>query len=272
MNLIFSPNNDYGEKVRPRYETDNFPAHTYYLNHHCETWNVSAGEIPMTGLRKIAWKSAIKEYLWIFQDQSNDLDLLKDKYNITWWDNWDIGDRTIGCRYGATIKKYDLMNKLLEGIKNDPLSRRHIIDMYQYADFEETKGLYPCMFLHQFTVRGKYLDLMTIQRSSDFVVAGDINKVQAIALLFMVAKATGYQPGNFTWIVNNLHLYDRHVEQANELIHRFQELVEKKEKLSMPILKLETDKTDFYSFTIDDFVLENYNPIEGKKLYFELGV
>ena len=65
----------------------------------------------------------------IYQDESNDLNLLRDKYGVTWWDEWDIGNRTIGSCYGETVRRHNLVNKLLDGIIKDPYGRRHIINL-----------------------------------------------------------------------------------------------------------------------------------------------
>ena len=162
-NLLNSPSNTKGQNVRPKYK-DGTPSHTQFINNVSDTYDISKGEFPITNYRPLAWKSAINEILWIYQQASNDLNVLEDKYNIHWWNEWDIGNRTIGQRYGATIKKYDLMNKLLKGLKEQPYGRRHIINMYQYADFEETEGLNPCVYETLWNVRGEYLDVMVNQR------------------------------------------------------------------------------------------------------------
>src|SRR3712207_5230021 len=101
--IMNSNNSTEGEKVRPKY-ADGTPSHTLFVNQVFEKYDLSKGQLPIVTLRQTAWKSGIKEILWIYQDQSNDLDLLRDKHGITWWDEWDIGDRTIGQRYGATVK------------------------------------------------------------------------------------------------------------------------------------------------------------------------
>ena len=251
------------QKVRPKYK-DGVDAHTLFTTQVCETYNIGNDEFPITTLRPIPWKSGIKEILWIYQDQSSDLNLLESKYNIKWWEDWNIGDKTIGQRYGATVRKYDLINNLLEGLINEPYGRRHIINLYQYSDFEETKGLYPCAFETLWTVRGKYLDMTLIQRSSDYLVAGHINKIQYAALQMMVAKHCGYKVGKFTHFVQNLHIYDRHITNAHDLLSRIP-------NDKNPKLILNTDKNDFYSFTINDFEMVDYEPLEPQ-LTFELGI
>ena len=213
----------------------------------------------------MAWKSAIREILWIYQQQTSDLSVLRNKYNIKWWDSWNIGDDTIGVRYGATVAKYDLVNKLLKGLKEQPYTRRHIIDMYQYADFEETDGLYPCAYSTTWNVRGEYLDMILNQRSSDFCVAWGINVFQYFALQLMVAKAVGLKPGMLTHVIGNVHIYDRHIEQAKELVNRLP--LSGKE----PKLVLNTDKTDFYSFKLEDFELIDFEAA-GPQLKFEMAI
>lgn len=252
-----------GHKIRPVYK-DGTPAHTFYINQVVEKYDISKGEFPITTLRPIAWKSSIKEIIWIYNLASNKLSDLE-KLGITWWGDWEVnGTGTIGQRYGATVRKYDLMNKLLTGLKNEPYTRRHIMDLYQYADFEETDGLYPCAFLTVWSVRGEYLDMTLHQRSSDYCVAGHVNKIQYVALLMMVARHVGLKPGVFMHVVENLHIYDRHIDQAKELLARTP-------SDKQPKLILKEGKTNFYDFTIDDFEMIDYEPVKPQ-LKFELGI
>ena len=264
-NVLDSPYNTEGNEVRTVWG-DGTPAHTIYKNNILMTYN--PWEVPLISFRPQAWKSAIKEILWIYQDQSNNLDLLKDKHGITWWDKWEVnGTRTIGHRYGHTVKKYGLIDKLINGIKTSPMSRRHIMDLYQYEEFNETEGLVPCAMETIWTVRDEYLDLLLIQRSSDMCVALSINQFQYYALLVMIAKATGYKVGEFSHMIANLHIYDRHIEGAEEMVSRTPELFE---TVSQKVkLEFNPKSDDFYSFTIDDFKLVNYTPI-NRQIKFEL--
>ena len=271
---------DENGKVRPYYPSDGAEAHTRYLTQVFETYDISKNEFPITSLRPIAIKGGIKEILWIYQDQSNDLDLLKNKYGVTWWDSWDIGDRTIGNTYGAIIKQYDLINRLIKNIKENPFSRYHIINMWQEENFTHRHGLKPCAFQTMWTVRDKYLDCTLIQRSSDYLVAGHINKMQYVALQMMIAKATGYEVGKFCHLVQNLHIYDRHIDNANELVKRYQTLerneiikqsIDPTYKPVQPKLIFSPKSDNFYDFTIDDFKMIDYEPMLPN-LKFELGV
>lgn len=250
---------------RPKYK-DGTSAHSIFITHKYFTYDISKGELPLITLRPIAIKKAIAEILWIYQDQTSDLNILRQKYGILWWNDWESKDRpnTIGQRYGATVKKYDLMNKLLDGIISDPYGRRHIINLWQEEDFKETDGLVPCAFQTIFTVRGEFLDMQLTQRSSDFIVAGNINGMQYVALLMMVARHCKLKPGKFSHNIVNLHLYDRHLKQAEEMLNRTP--IE-----CNPKLILNPDKTDFYSFTVDDFALEGYEA-NKPQLKFELAI
>ncbi len=258
---------------RPRYE-DGTPAHTLSINHVMQTYDLSKGEFPIITLRPIAVKSAIGELLWIYQDQSNSLDVLRDKYNITWWDSWDIGDRTIGACYGETVRRHDLMNALLNDIEKDPDGRRHIISLWQVEDFREPHGLKPCAYQTVWNVRhGRdgvdYLDMCLFQRSSDYATAGCINQVQYAVFLCLVARHFGYTAGRFTWFVDNIQIYDRHVEQVKQMLER--ESVE-----CSPYVWINPEKKSFYDITIDDVKILGYPREEIKQknpqLKFDLGI
>jgi thymidylate synthase len=242
------------ENPRPKY-SDGTPAHSKFITQVFEEYNISKGEFPITTLRNTAIKTGIKEILWIYQKQTSSLEVAREM-GINWWDEWNVGDNSIGQRYGATIKRYDLMNKLLDGLVNDPFGRRHIISMYQYVDLEETNGLFPCAYEILCSIRkvgeDKVLDMTLIQRSNDYLVAGYINKVQYLALQMMITGHCGYKVGKFCHLVQNLHIYDRHFDGVDELLN--------KETLDIqPKLILKENK-NFYEYTIDDF---NITGIEG---------
>ena len=258
---------------RPKY-SDGVPAHTLSVNHGMCTYDLTKGESPLITLRPIAVKSAIGELLWIYQDESNNLDVLKDKYGVTWWDEWDIGNRTIGACYGETVRRHTLVKDLLEGLKNDPDGRRHIINMWQVDDFKEKHGLKPCAYQTVWNVRhGRdgvdYLDMSLFQRSSDFLTAGCINQVQYLVFLYLVARHTGYTPGRFTWFYNNIQIYDRHIEQAHEMLTR--------EPIDCnPTIWLNPEKENFYDFTQDDIKIEGYPrklvKEKNPQMKFDLGI
>ena len=135
---------------RPKY-ADGTPAHTISVNHTFRSYDLSAGDFPICTLRPQAWKTGIREIFTIYQKPTNDIATMHDM-GVTWWDEWDIGDGTIGQRYGATVSRYDLINNLIKDIQNDPYGRRKIVSLWQEQDLHETPGLAPCAFLtiHKF--------------------------------------------------------------------------------------------------------------------------
>lgn len=272
-------NGTWDENPRPKY-ADGTPAHTIFVNHVMRQYRLNKGEFPICTLRPIAWKNAIKEILWIYQDQSNSLEVLENKYDIHWWNEWQSKDlpRTIGVRYGETVHKHNLLNNLLNDIKTNPYGRRHIMSLWQEDDFKESDGLMPCCFETIWNVRGEYLDMVMVQRSGDMLTAsgaGGVNEVQYAALLMMVAKATGYKPGLFTHFIANEQIYDRHVDAAKELISRATDLETDdptyKYKFDQVEMRFNPKSSDFYDFTIDDFELVDYKPIKPQ-IKLELGI
>ncbi len=253
---------DDSQSVRPHW-ADGTPAHTKYILNVQETYDLSR-ELPITSLRPIACKMAFGEILWIYRDASNDLNVLRDKYGVTWWDSWDIGDRTIGSCYGHTVRKYNLFENLIRELKTNPFSRRHIMSLWQNDELQEQHGLDPCCFMTTWSVTGDKgiyrLHLKLEQRSSDYIVAGHINKMQYAALQMLVAREVGMEVGTFTHSVTNLHIYDRHEDAARELIRRFEEELPKIE-LPNPTLKLK-EGTTLQDIMPGDFILEDYKPLE----------
>ena len=134
------------------------------------------------------------------------------------------------CYGGTTAPRHMIYKEVIEPLKKikenkSGDSRRLITCLWQIDDFEKPHGLKPCAFLTIWNVRhdwdGKdYLDMTMVQRSSDFCTAGCINQVQYAALQLMVTKATGFEPGRFTWKPVNVQIYDRHIDQAIELMNR----------------------------------------------------
>ena len=254
------------DNPRPRY-SDGTIAHSKFITGVFEEYDISKEEFPIPTLRNTSIKTGIKEILWIYQQQSASLDIAH-RMGINWWNEWDIGDGSIGQRYGRTIARYQLMDKLLSGLLKDPFSRRHIINMYQYTDLEETSGLYPCAYETIWSVRrgdvGLILDMTLIQRSNDFIVAGYINKIQYTALLMMVAAHCNYAVGKFCHLVQNLHIYDRHFDAVSEILNRNPLDVQ-------PKIVLKENK-NFYDYNIEDFDVLYVEDIPKIKSKLELAV
>jgi thymidylate synthase len=262
------------ENPRPHY-ADGTPAHTISVNHTFRQYDLSKGDFPICTLRPMAWKTGIREIFTIYQKPTNEIAKMEEM-GVNWWGDWDIGDGTIGQRYGATVSRYDLINKLIKDIENDPYGRRKIVSLWQETDLAETAGLAPCAFLTIWNVRGEYLDMMLVQRSGDMLTAsgpGGINEIQYAALLMMIARHTGYKSGVFTHVVANEQIYDRHIDAAEEILKRYEEHYPEGSviKCPSPNLVLNPEKTNFYDFTIEDFEMLCYNPIKPQ-LKLELGI
>ena len=259
----------WSEQARPKYK-DGRTANSKYITGAFMEFDLAKGEFPITTLRPIAIKSAIKEMLWIYQDQSNSLDLLEDKYNVHYWNDWEVGDsRTIGQRYGAVVKKHDITNKILKQLEVNPWNRRNIISLWDYDAFEETDGLLPCAFQTMLDVRrvdGEiYLDATLTQRSNDMLVAHHINAMQYVALQMMIAKHFGWKVGKFFYFINNLHIYDNQFEQAEELLRREPSDCQPHLVLNVP------DGTNFFDIKPEDFELVDYDPVKPQ-LKFDLAI
>ncbi|GFH43164.1 thymidylate synthase [Lactococcus hodotermopsidis] len=262
-------NGVWSENARPSYKNGK-TANSKYITGAFAEYDLAKGEFPITTLRPIAIKSAINEIFWIYQEGSNELKTLVNNRGVHYWKDWEVGDSgTIGQRYGATVKKYDIINKLLAGLKKNPWNRRNIINLWQYEDFEETDGLLPCAFMTMFDVRRVgdtlFLDATLTQRSNDMLVAHHINAMQYVALQMMIAKHFGWKVGKFFYFVNNLHIYDNQFDNAKELLNRIP-------SDKNPILKLNVpDGTDFFKIKPEDFELIDYEPVKPQ-LKFDLAI
>ena len=259
----------WSEQARPKYK-DGRTANSKYITGAFMEFDLAKGEFPITTLRPIAIKSVIKEMLWIYQDQSNSLDVLEEKYNVHYWNDWEVGDsRTIGQRYGAVVKKHDITNKILKQLEANPWNRRNIISLWDYDAFEESEGLLPCAFQTMFDVRrveGEiYLDATLTQRSNDMLVAHHINAMQYVALQMMIAKHFGWNVGKFYYFINNLHIYDNQFEQAEELLRREATNCQPRLVLNVP------DGTNFFDIKPEDFELVDYDPVKPQ-LKFDLAI
>ena len=253
-----------GEKVRPHWE-DGTPAYTIKQFGVCARYNLQE-EFPAITLRRTAIKSATDEILWIWQKKSNNIHDLKPHI----WDEWADPDGSIGKAYGYQLgvkHQYkegmmDQVDRVLWDLKHNPFSRRILTSIYNHADLHEM-NLYPCAWSMTFNVtQEKGSDQLTLnavlnQRSQDILAANNWNVVQYSILLMMIAQSVGMKPGTLVHMIADAHIYDRHVPIIKELIER--------EQFPAPTVKLNPDVTDFYAFTPDDVIVENYQTGEQIK-------
>lgn len=255
-NILENGTNTKGEDVRPVW-SDGEKAYTIKSFGETAMYNLQ-DEFPALTLRRTAIKSAINEILWIFQKKSNNIKDLKPHI----WDEWADKDGSIGKAYGYQIGSkslytngwFDQMDRVLYDLKNTPYSRRILTSIYNHKDLHEM-NLYPCCWSCTFNVTDEghdklVLNMVLNQRSNDVLAANNWNVVQYSALLMMVAQSVNMIPGNLLHVIADAHIYDRHVPIIKELITR--------QEYDAPIVTLNPDIKDFYKFTEDDFVIENY--------------
>ncbi len=245
-------------EVRPKWE-DGTPAHTIKKFCVVNRYNL-AEEFPILTLRPTYLKSAIDEILWIWQKKSNNIKDL----NSHIWDSWAGEDGSIGKAYGYQMSvkhkypegEFDQVDRVLYDLNHNPYSRRIMTNIYVHQDLSEM-NLYPCAYSMTFNVTGKKLNAILNQRSQDVLAANNWNVVQYAALTHMFAQVSGLEVGEFVHVIADAHIYDRHIPVIEEMIKRPQ--------YPAPRLIINKEIKNFYDFTVDDFILDNYQKNEQIK-------
>ncbi len=242
---------DEHQEVRPRWE-DGSPAHTLKRFGIVNRYDL-AEEFPILTLRRMYYKNAIDEILWIWQKKSNRVSEL----NSGIWDQWCLEDGTIGKAYGYQLAQkyrfpegeFDQVDRVLYELKHNPNSRRIMTNLYNFADLEDM-ALYPCAYSMTFNVTGNRLNGILNQRSNDVLVANNWNVVQYAILLVMFAQVSNLVPGELIHVIADAHIYDRHIPIVRELIER--------PAYRSPKLVVDPDIKIFYDFTVSSFEFEGY--------------
>ena len=222
---------------------------TYKLPHQVMQFDLEK-EFPILTTKFVAFKTAIKELLWIWQLQSNDVRQLQ-AMNVKVWDEWMREDGTIGKAYGYQIAKYKQLDNLLDMLQKDPQSRRMIVTLWNIEDLPDM-ALQPCAYETLWDVADGRLNCMLVQRSGDMGLGVPFNTAQYAALVHMVAQVSGLKVGQFTHVINNAHIYENHVEALRTQLER------RGEALAAPVLQLNPKITNFYDFQPEDITLEGY--------------
>ncbi len=242
---------DEAQEVRPHWE-DGAPAHTVKSFCIVNRYDLRR-EFPAMTLRKVGFKNAIDEILWIWQKKSNRIEDLHSHI----WDSWAGEDGTIGKAYGYQLgvkHKYregmfDQVDRVLYDLKHNPASRRIITNIYNHADLSEM-NLYPCAYSLTLNVSGDTLNAILNQRSQDMLVANNWNVCQYSALVCMLAQVSGLNAGEFVHVIADAHIYDRHIPLVRELLQR--------ETYPAPKLWINPEVKDFYDFKVEDMALVDY--------------
>ena len=227
-------------------------------------------EFPVLTTKQLFFKNAILEMLWIYQAQSNDVRWLQDR-NVHIWDEWEINEdgawratqnvmengkyvkkqivrefpkeyaHTIGTAYGYIVNKFQMTQKLIDKIKNNPTDRRMIMTLWQ-DDYLDTAVLPSCVWSSEWDVTDGKLNAWVHQRSCDVPLGLPFNVTQYAALLNLLAHVTGLEPGTLDWSIKDAHIYVNQVDGIKEQLARF----EKDGDLGAPDLWINPEVTDFF--------------------------
>ena len=210
---------------------------------------------PALTTKKLHLKSIIHELLWFLKGETNIRYLLDNGVRI--WNEWADENGELGPVYGYQWRKWpandgrhiDQIAGVVENIRTNPDSRRHIVSAWNVGDLDEMR-LPPCHLLFQFYVAGGKLSCQLYQRSCDVFLGVPFNIACYSLLTMMMAQVTGYQPGTFVWTGGDVHIYANHLEQVKLQLTR--------EPFPLPQMKLNPEVKDIFSFRFEDFELVNY--------------
>ncbi|MDC0065081.1 thymidylate synthase [Verrucomicrobia bacterium] len=212
---------------------------------------------PVLTTKKLHLRSIIHELLWFLKGDTN-VRYLNDN-GVKIWDEWADGNGDLGRVYGAQWCDWrtpdgdsvNQVDRLIDGLKNNPDSRRHIISAWNAGELDRM-ALTPCHALVQFNVCDGVLSCQLYQRSADLFLGVPFNIASYSLLLLMVAQVCGLKPGEFIHTFGDLHLYSNHLDQAKLQLAR--------EPRPLPKMEINPDVDNIYSFCYDDFELQNYDP------------
>ena len=221
---------------------------------------------PLLTTKKLHLRSIIHELLWFLQGDSNIRYLKENKVGI--WDEWADADGNLGPVYGHQWRHWaspdgreiDQIRQLLDGLKNNPDSRRHIVSAWNPADVDKM-ALPPCHALFQFYVapaspsdadQRPKLSCQLYQRSADIFLGVPFNIASYALLTLMLAQVCDYQPGDFVHSLGDAHLYSNHIDQVNMQLAR--------EPRALPTMRLNPEVRDLFAFCFEDFTLADYDP------------
>jgi thymidylate synthase len=229
---------------------------TYSVFGHQMRFNLAEG-FPLMTTKKLHTRSIFHELLWFLKGDTN-IAYLKEN-GVSIWDEWADENGNLGPVYGYQWRSWpnpdgsstDQIVNLVNGLKNNPNSRRHIVSAWN-PSFIEEMALPPCHCLFQFYVAEGKLSCQLYQRSCDTFLGVPFNITSYALLVHMIAQVCDLEVGDFVWTGGDVHLYSNHVEQAKLQLTR--------EHRILPTLKLNPNVKDLFAFTIDDISIENYDP------------
>ncbi len=217
-------------------------------------FNLADG-FPLVTTKKVHMRSIVHELLWFLKGETN-IKYLKDN-GVSIWDEWADADGELGPVYGKQWRSWegadgvviDQISDVIAQIKKNPDSRRLIVSAWNVADLPRM-ALMPCHTLFQFYVADGKLSCQLYQRSADVFLGVPFNIASYALLTLMVAQVCDLQPGDFVHSFGDVHLYSNHIEQAQLQLTRA--------PYPLPQMRLNPEVRDIFSFTYEDFTLENY--------------
>lgn len=223
---------------------------------HQMRFDLSAG-FPCITTKKLHLRSIIIELLWFLSGDTN-VRYLKEN-NVKIWDEWANAEGELGPVYGHQWRSWpaldgrtiDQVAGLVEQLKNNPDSRRHIVSAWNVADIDKM-ALPPCHCLFQFYVANGKLSCQLYQRSADVFLGVPFNIASYALLTMMLAQVTGLSPGDFVHTFGDVHLYKNHFEQA--------ELQLTRQPRELPQMRINPEVKDIFAFRFEDFELTGYDP------------
>ncbi len=269
-----------GKKVKNRTGIDSIKIPSYHIQFNLQE------EFPVLTTKKLYFRQAILEMLWIYQAQSNDVRWLQER-NVHIWDEWEIDENgiweaeqlifedgkpkkisvkkefpkeyahTIGTAYGYIVNKFHMTENLINTLKQNKTDRRMVISLWQ-NDYLDTAVLPSCVWSSEWDVTDGYLNLWVHQRSCDVPLGLPFNVTQYATLLCLIAKVTNLKPGVIDWSIKDAHIYENQIYGIKEQIERF----DKKGHLKAPTLWINPEIDDFFKFDnskdLKDIRIENY--------------
>ncbi|MCL4135241.1 UNVERIFIED_CONTAM: hypothetical protein GTU68_048625, partial [Idotea baltica] len=211
---------------------------------------------PLLTTKKLHLRSIIHELLWFLNGETNTAYLKEHKVRI--WDDWADENGELGPIYGKQWRgwegpggKVDQISRLVDSLKNNPSSRRHLVIAFNPADLPEVAPP-ACHTLFQLYVSGDKLSLQLYQRSADLMLGVPFNIASYSLLLMMLAQVCGYKAHEFIHTFGDVHIYSNHVDGAREQLQR--------SPRALPQMHINPEVSDIFGFSYDDFKLEGYSP------------
>lgn len=220
-------------------------------------FDLGAG-FPLLTTKKLHMRSIVHELLWFLKGDTN-IHYLKEN-GVSIWDEWADETGELGPVYGKQWRSWqcadgrciDQMTQLVEGLKHNPDSRRHLVVAWNPGEVDQM-ALPPCHVLFQFYVANGRLSCQLYQRSADIFLGVPFNIASYALLTLMIAQVCKLEPGEFIWTGGDCHLYLNHLDQVSEQLSRTPGLA--------PQMQINPAVTDLFGFRFEDFTLQGYAPL-----------